>query len=271
MCPGESWNSIAKNSRYKLITRITGKCCIMNGKKPEIDEETQRQVKANFLMMQANEAYETGDYQEAAGFLKEAVEIVPENASLWFQLAKTYRELDDLKNEIACYQKVIELGGDDAEMWLNMALSYRIVGKAPEEMYCLIMASDKGTSFIGDDAEKAVVIDRYKELMAQKTRARNPLSKEDIVPIYDSSMANNPDQATCMICFQKINKEKEKGQVLMCPHCKRVGHFVCFASWLQDPSRQICPVCHGPLDFTIENYDLKSAMGINENIEDDQE
>src|SRR5271157_1634830 len=108
----------------------------MNEKKSAIDEDIQNQVKANVLMMQATEAYDVGEYQEAAGFLKEAVEIVPENASLWFQLAKTYRELDDLKNEIACYQKVIELGGDDAEMWLNMALSYRIMGKAPEEMYC---------------------------------------------------------------------------------------------------------------------------------------
>ncbi|HME52345.1 MAG TPA: hypothetical protein VKM55_09020 [Candidatus Lokiarchaeia archaeon] len=245
----------------------------MNEKKSAIDEDIQNQVKANVLMMQATEAYDVGEYQTAADFLKEAVEIVPENASLWFQLAKNYRELSDYSDEIDCYQKIIELHSDDAELWLNMALSYRIIGRTPEEMYCLIMASDKGTSFIGEDEEKAVVIDRYKELVAQKVRARDPLSKEDIVPIYEPETTDNPDQATCIICFQKINKEKEKGKILMCPHCKRVGHFVCFASWLQDPSRQVCPVCQGSLDFTLENYDLKSAMGmgIDDNADDDQE
>ena len=245
----------------------------MNEKKPAIDEDIQRQVRANVLMMQASEAYDFGDYQEAADALKEAVELVPENSSLWFELAKNYRELGDYPSEIECYQKIIELGADDAETWLNMALSYRIIGKAPEEMYCLIKASDKGTSFIGEDEEKAVVIDRYKELLAQKVRARDPLSKEDIVPIYKPEATENPDQATCIICFKKIDKEKEKGKLLMCPHCKRLGHFVCFASWLQDPSHQVCPVCQGSLDFTLENYDLKSAMGmgIDDNADDEQE
>jgi tetratricopeptide (TPR) repeat protein len=243
----------------------------VNDKKPDLDEDTQNQVKINVLMMRAIEAYDEGEYQDAADLLKEAVDLVPENANLWFELARNYRELGDYPAEIDCYMKIIELRADDAELWLNMALSYRIIGKAPEEMFCLIMASDKGTGFIGENEEKAVVIDRYKELVAQKIRARNPFSKEDIVPIYTPELSENPDQATCIVCFQKIDKEKEKGQILMCPHCKRVGHFVCLASWLQDPSRQVCPVCQGSLDFTLENYDLKSVMGIDDHESEDQE
>jgi tetratricopeptide (TPR) repeat protein len=243
----------------------------MNEKKPDANEDIQKQVKANILMMRASEAYETGEYEESIKFLKEAVELVPENASLWYELAKAYRELSDFTSEIDCYKKVIDLKADDAELWLNMALSYRIMGKSPEEMYCLIVASDKGADIIGEDVDKAIVIDRYKELVAQKIRSRNPFSKEDRVPVYEPDATENPDQATCMICFMKVDKVKDKGQILMCPHCKRVGHFVCLASWLQNPSNQICPVCHGPLDFDFENYDMKAVMGISKNDDADKD
>jgi tetratricopeptide (TPR) repeat protein len=230
--------------------------------KKDLPDDIQKQVKANVLMMKAAEAYDEGEYDEVISLLKEAVAIVPENASLWFELAKGYRETSDFDSEIDCYKQIIDTRADDGQVWLNMALAYRIIGKLPEEMYALVMASDKGTDLAGSDDEKAVIIDRYKELLAQHVQARNPFSLEDRVPVYNPDTDEAADQATCMICFQKIDKKKEEGQVLMCPHCKRVGHFVCMASWLQTPSNQICPVCHGLLDFSLDNYDMKEALGI---------
>nr|MDO8086930.1 tetratricopeptide repeat protein [Candidatus Sigynarchaeum springense] len=234
----------------------------MAEKKQELPEDLQKQVKANVLMMKAADAYEVGEYDEAIHFLKEAVSLVPENASLWFELAKGYREMGDYDREIDCYKRIIDARADDGQVWLNMALAYRIMGKLPEEMYSLIMASDKGTEISGSDEEKAVIIDRYKELLAQHVQGRNPFSLEDRVPVYNPDTDEAADQATCMICFKKIDKKKHEGQVLMCPHCKRVGHFICMASWLQTPSNQICPVCHGLLDFSLDNYDMKEALGI---------
>ncbi len=234
----------------------------MADKKQELPEDIQKQVRANVLMMKAAEAYEAGEYDDAIQLLQEATTIVPENASLWFELAKAYREIDDFDSEIACYKRIIEARGDDGQVWLNMALTYRIMGKAPEEMYSLVMAADKGTDLGDSDDEMAVVVDRYKELLANRVQARNPFSLEDRVPVYNPDTDEAADQATCMICFQKIDKKKQEGQVLMCPHCKRVGHFICMASWLQTPSNQICPVCHGLLDFSLENYDMKEALGI---------
>ncbi|MBN2154121.1 MAG: tetratricopeptide repeat protein [Candidatus Lokiarchaeota archaeon] len=234
----------------------------MADNKQEMPEDIQKQVRANVLMMKAADAYEVGEYDEAIRLLKEATAIVPENASLWFELAKGYRETGDYDGEIECYKKMIEAQADDGQVWLNMALAYRVMGKLPEEMYSLVMAADKGTEIAGSDEEKAVIVDRYKELLAQRVQARNPLSLEDRVPVYNPDTDEAPDQATCMVCFQKIDKKKQEGQVLMCPHCRRVGHFLCLASWLQTPSNQICPVCHGMLDFSLENYDMREALGI---------
>jgi tetratricopeptide (TPR) repeat protein len=230
--------------------------------KHELPDDIQKQVKANVLMMKAAEAYDAGEYEDVIALLKEAVAIVPENPSLWFELAKGYREMSDFDGEVDCYKKIIDMRGDDGQVWLNLALTYRIRGKLPEEMYALVMAADKGTDITGSDDEKEVIIDRYKELLAQRVRARNPFSHEDRVPVYNPDTDEAADQATCMICFQKVDKKKEEGQILLCPHCKRIGHFVCMASWLQNPSSQICPVCHGPLDFALENYDMKEALGI---------
>ncbi|NMC07616.1 MAG: tetratricopeptide repeat protein [Candidatus Lokiarchaeota archaeon] len=243
----------------------------MADNKQDLPDDIQKQVKANVFMMKAAEAYEAGEYDDAIDLLKEAISIVPENSSLWFELAKGHRELGEFDKEIDCYKRIVDMKADDGQVWLNMALAYRVIGKYPEEMYALVMAADKGTDITGSDEEKAVIIDRYKELLGQRIQARNPFSHEDRVPVYNPDMDEAADQATCMICFQKIDKRKEEGELLMCPHCKRIGHFVCLASWLQTPSNQICPVCHGLLDFSLENYDMKVALGIEKDKRNKQE
>ncbi len=227
-----------------------------------LPEDIQKQVKANVLMMKAADAYNEGEYDEVIRLLKEAVVLVPENPSLWFELAKGYREVSDFDSEIDCYKRIIDAGADDGQVWLNMALTYRVIGKMPEEMYSLIMASDKGTDFIGNDDEITVIVDRYKELITQRVRARDPFSLENRVPVYNPDTDKAADKATCMICYQKIDKKKDKDVCLQCPKCQRIAHFLCLASWLQSPTNQVCPVCFSPLDFSLDNYDMKAALGL---------
>ncbi len=234
----------------------------MGEKEPDSADEIQNYVKANVLMMHAKDAYETGEYKESIRLLGEAIKIFPKNSSLWFELAKSHREEGNFDGEITCYKEIIKLGDDDAETWLNLALAYRIIDRQPEEMYCLVMAADKGADIIdeGEGYDKHLIIERYMELTQQKVQARNPLSNEYALPAFKISSLDAKEQVNCIVCFKKIDKNKEKGQFLMCPHCERVGHFVCLASWLQ--SKQICPVCHGVLDFSLDNYDMKAALGI---------
>ncbi|MEX2729185.1 MAG: RING finger protein [Candidatus Sigynarchaeum springense] len=47
----------------------------------------------------------------------------------------------------------------------------------------------------------------------------------------------------CIICYEPITTFDE--EVVVCPHCNRIGHFLCLAYWLEKYS--ICPVCHGRL------------------------
>ncbi|MHA1793165.1 MAG: tetratricopeptide repeat protein [Promethearchaeota archaeon] len=233
----------------------------------EQENEIQRQIHANILLGNSRKEYESGNYDKAIDLLKEVLELLPDNASVWYELALCYRENGDTDAEIECYKKIIDLGGDDGDIWMQMALAYRILGKHPEELYCLVMVADRGLEGMHEEGTKNIIIDRYQELTRQKVIARNPMSNEYKVPIFEPRPDDEDEHySTCIICFKKINLVEEEGKVLMCPHCKRLGHFVCFASWLQE--KQICPVCHGPLDFNLDNYDIKKIMGVSDETSD---
>ncbi|NMC05949.1 MAG: E3 ubiquitin protein ligase [Candidatus Lokiarchaeota archaeon] len=47
----------------------------------------------------------------------------------------------------------------------------------------------------------------------------------------------------CIICYEPITTLDE--EVVVCPHCNRLGHYLCLAYWYEKYS--ICPVCHGKL------------------------
>ncbi|HME54740.1 MAG TPA: hypothetical protein VKM55_21210 [Candidatus Lokiarchaeia archaeon] len=47
----------------------------------------------------------------------------------------------------------------------------------------------------------------------------------------------------CIICYEPITTLDE--EVIVCPHCGRIGHYLCLAYWLEKYS--LCPVCHGKL------------------------
>ncbi|MBD3187062.1 hypothetical protein GF325_09560 [Candidatus Bathyarchaeota archaeon] len=244
-----------------------GKKAMKPAENQGIDEEMQQQVKANVLLSRARAQYNEGEYRKSINTLKEILEILPENASIWFELALSYRESSEFDEEIKCYKRIIHLGADDAEMWLNMALAFRIIGKPSEELYCLIMAADKGVDYEIQGDAKLLVVDRYQQLTRSMIQAKDPMSNEYFVPVYDDLEDDAPDQGNCMVCFEKVDKIKEEGQLLVCPHCKRIAHFICLASWLQN--NEICPVCHNILDFSLDNYDFKQVMGISGDEDDE--
>jgi hypothetical protein len=65
----------------------------------------------------------------------------------------------------------------------------------------------------------------------------------------------------CIICYEPITTLDE--DVVVCPHCGRLAHYLCIAYWLE--KYQVCPVCQGALvspegsspdDITGYGYDL---------------
>jgi hypothetical protein len=65
----------------------------------------------------------------------------------------------------------------------------------------------------------------------------------------------------CIICFEPITTLDE--DVVVCPHCGRLAHYLCIAYWLE--KYKVCPVCQGvllspegssPDDITGYDYEL---------------
>jgi len=82
-----------------------------------------------------------------------AIEIDPENARNWYELASTYSRSGDFDKSIQAYQKTIELGFESSELYKNLALAYAITGKHQESIPVFQKALDISES----DEEKTVV------------------------------------------------------------------------------------------------------------------
>ncbi|MHA1699109.1 MAG: RING finger domain-containing protein [Promethearchaeota archaeon] len=48
----------------------------------------------------------------------------------------------------------------------------------------------------------------------------------------------------CIICYEPITTLDED-EIIVCPHCGRIAHYLCLAWWLE--RHAICPVCHEQL------------------------
>jgi tetratricopeptide (TPR) repeat protein len=84
---------------------------------------------------------------------KNAIEIDPENAQNWLELANAYTHSGDFNKSIQAYQEVIELGLESGEVYKNLALAHVMTGKYREA----IPLFENGLNLLENDKEKAVV------------------------------------------------------------------------------------------------------------------
>jgi hypothetical protein len=71
-----------------------------------------------------------------------------------------------------------------------------------------------------------------------------------------SRFLENRKVGECIICYEPITTLDE--EVVVCPHCGRLGHYLCLAYWYEKYS--ICPVCHGKLTRPDEGVpDIQSG------------
>ena len=84
---------------------------------------------------------------------KNAVEIDPESAQNWYELASTYTRSGNFEKSIQAYQKAIELGFESGELYKNLALAHAMTGKYQES----IPLFEKSLSLFEADEDKAVV------------------------------------------------------------------------------------------------------------------
>ncbi len=72
----------------------------------------------------AHELYESGDIEQAIGMLDAALEIDPENASLYFNKGLAYEAIDCFDDAIEQHQRALEIAPDDLEVLNALALDY---------------------------------------------------------------------------------------------------------------------------------------------------
>lgn len=84
---------------------------------------------------------------------KNAIEIDPQNAQNWYDLANTYVRSGSFDKAIHTYQRAIELGFETGELYKNMALAHFMSGKHGDS----VQAFQKSLSLLESSEEKAIV------------------------------------------------------------------------------------------------------------------
>ncbi len=84
---------------------------------------------------------------------KNAIEIDPENAQNWHELASAYTRSGDFEKSIQAYQKAIDLGFESGELYKNLALAYAMTAKHQDA----IPVFQKALDLLENDKDKAVV------------------------------------------------------------------------------------------------------------------
>jgi len=94
-------------------------------------------TESEYLVRQAQETAMAGDHFTAVSYLKQAVEIYPQNANALTLLGNCQDCLDNVKDAIAFYDKALQIDPNDAETWFNKGMSLKKLGQINEATQCI--------------------------------------------------------------------------------------------------------------------------------------
>lgn len=86
------------------------------------------------LFKEASNAYNKGDYQEAANLYHQILEQDQHSAALYFNLGNSYYKLNRIAPSIYYYEKALLLDPDDTEIKNNLAFAQNMTLDAIEEL-----------------------------------------------------------------------------------------------------------------------------------------
>ena len=94
-------------------------------------------TESKFLVRQAQEKAIAGDHFTAVNYLKQAVDLYPQNAKALTLLGNCQDCLDNVKDAIAFYDKALQIDPNDAETWFNKGMSLKKLGQINEATQCI--------------------------------------------------------------------------------------------------------------------------------------
>lgn len=106
-------------------------------KLPEGTLTEEAHERAQQALVEAQAASGEKDYQATIESLKEFIELVPDSAEAYFNLAAAYEQIGDSENALVNYQKAVELKPDLYDAWVAIGEIYSSLKKWREGMDAL--------------------------------------------------------------------------------------------------------------------------------------
>ena len=94
-------------------------------------------TESKFLVRQAQEKAIAGDHFTAVNYLKQALDLYPQNTNALTLLGNCQDCLDNVKDAIAFYDKALQIDPNDAETWFSKGMSLKKLGQINEATQCI--------------------------------------------------------------------------------------------------------------------------------------
>jgi tetratricopeptide (TPR) repeat protein len=102
---------------------------------PEDKKEVAYNIHRSFFVTNYNKgitANSTMNYEEAVGFFKKAVGVMPEDAKGHVNLGVAYSMLGETDNALAAFKAGTEADSASTDAWRNLGITYQSLGRFPE-------------------------------------------------------------------------------------------------------------------------------------------
>lgn len=100
-------------------------------------DEREALPEAEYLLRQAREKVNDGEYQQAMDILHRAVKIAPHHLHSLIEISNCYEYLNQSDRAIPYYEKVIQIDPFYADAWFNKGMSIRKTGTEKEAALCI--------------------------------------------------------------------------------------------------------------------------------------
>jgi len=134
---------------------------------------------------------------------KNAIEIDPENAQNWYELASTYTRFGNFEKSIQAYQKAIDLGFESGELYKNLALAYAMTAKHQDA----VPVFQKALDLLENDKDKAVVCNHLGNVYRKLDNYEMALQAFQQADQFEIGKAPTVDELPAVAADEEITEE----------------------------------------------------------------
>lgn len=153
-------------------------------------QEYVSQKQAETLKQAGNTELKSGQYKKAIELYKRSIELKPDYADAYFNLAKAYKSDGDTEGSILTYKKLIEISPNDVEALANLGECYKETNNLNEARNYYQKALDIDSKY--DLAKRSI-----KEIENQTLAKSNPKAAEE--ELNNQSVKNLQDALNMVI------------------------------------------------------------------------